>query len=185
MLMMVIPAIILAFVFIHLNYKKYPVFSTLNEIMLFKKMIFNKKFQNCAGKKTTVSFFVIILTIINFIYTLIILYTSGLEDFEDVSFSVIIGNAVLLPIILLLITRLIYEFVIIPIAVSNNGTTNQQQITYVQQQNYVVPNQVNVDNQSQQAVQNPVTSDIQFKFCSQCGTRYNASDGKCPNCGMQ
>lgn len=186
LIVLIPPVIISTFIFIHINYKKYPVFTALNDMMMFKKMLFNKKMENCAGKKTTLSFFFLTFCTIFLFNDIVALYFLAISANERsaTSFSLKL-LVIIMPFVQILVTRLIYEFVIIPIAISNNGTTNQQQITYVQQQNYVVPNQVNVDNQSQQAVQNPVTPDNQFKFCSQCGTRYNASDGKCPNCGMQ
>lgn len=175
-------ATFLSFIFVHMNYRKYAVFTMINELLTFKKMIFNKKKANCAGKKTTVSFFFLI-------NILIFLYSPDIFDLED-NFLEIAGSIFAI-IILILILRLIYEFVVIPISVSNHGTANAyQQNTYMQmqpplQQNYsVTQNEINIHNQPQQISTNQIPTETSFQFCSQCGTRYNASESKCPNCGM-
>lgn len=170
----------LSFVFIHMNYKKYPVITKLNEIMLFKKMLFNKKIDNCAGEKTTVSFFFLI---VGYTFFIIVGILYALLDSAGIDVGALLISLFIYPII-----RLIYEYVVIPNTMSNNETVNYSQNAYVQhplQQSNVTSYQTDINTQSQQTVQNPLPTDNQFKFCSQCGTCYNASDNNCPNCGMQ
>lgn len=175
----IIPAMILSFAFIHINYKKYSLISRLNEVMLFKKMIFNKKLGIRVGKKITVSYFFLNAFFICGIYNVLLLFCIEEETFtpEFLMFFLVFP-----------ITRLIYEFIVIPISISNNAAANYSQNTYVQsplQQDYAASRQTNTNNQSQQNAQDSLSIGDEFKFCSQCGTRYNASDSKCPNCGMQ
>lgn len=102
---------------------------------------------------------------------------------------------VFIVIICVLIIRLIYEFIVIPISVSNSRVQVYQQNVYAgqanqnipyTQQNYTMPqNQTASYVQPQQPEQGSIAPESQFKFCSQCGTRYDAVEDNCPNCGMK
>ena len=91
-----------------------------------------------------------------------------------------------------LIIRVIYEFIVLPYC---HSLLIQQ---YYAQNMNMQPNM-----QNNQVIQNPVSSTTevplstptynqtnipihngqQYKFCSQCGTKYDISATNCPNCG--
>lgn len=212
----VLLTILIMFLFFHVNYKKYKLFSTVNEIFMFKKMLFNKKYSNCVGKKIIISH--LIFVSVSFIYTVIVavyksVFTYGEAEIismhldSSVTYTYMdcikeILVALLIFIICGFIIRLIYEFIVVSIAVTNSQTQIYQQNVYRQseppqqlntpytQQNHTMPsNQVTNSNRPDDADitatgQGLTASEAQFKFCSQCGTRYNDTDDKCPNCGM-
>ena len=197
-------ATLIVLFFIHANYKKYMLFSTLNEFLMFIKMIINKKMTNCAGKKIIISY--LFITSVGFIYVIVIsvyarfwwggmkggLYSYDENQSLDLDIQeIFIG--VFMALIFVLIIRLIYEFIVIPIAVSNRQTQVYQQNVSMQQINQqpVQPTNINGLNNvptiqtGQQFGQAPIAPESQFKFCSQCGTRYDVAEDKCPNCGMK
>ena len=242
-------ATIIAFLFIHKNYKKYALLSTLNEILMFRKMLFNKKAVGYkAGKKIVVSHFWLICFLLIFVilrgiegagsesgyqygYALCQLdlhtafdVTLGYDGWEDEliesagsyasslwkellkdnnpDFTIDIGeqiSAIAAGIVTVLIVRLIYELIVIPIAINNKQKQMPQQSIYAQQANQpplntsytqandeVAQNQnVTYTQQATQPEQMPTEPETQFIFCSQCGTRYNAAEVNCPNCGMK
>lgn len=191
----ILPTIIPTFFFIHFNYKKYSIFSTLNDFIMFKKMVFNKRCANCSGKKITLSYFFLIA------FSIIYLYLCMLDDFIydyddfdvfDNVYSDLMSLIFLIVffIIFMLILRLVYEFIVIPISIFVYEKTNMyQQNAYaqssLQQYHVVAQSGKNAYSQSQQPTNNPISTESQFRFCTQCGTRYNESNGKCPNCGMK
>lgn len=223
---------IAVFLFIHMNYKKYSLLFSLNEILMFRKMLFNRKVEGYhAGKKIVISFFCIIcyylmdllfvgmdnVSIENGVgmgYEMCLLdidnifldkygikFTSQLPLKIPSDNDSIIWNAhyIVAYIVVVLIIRLIYELIIIPIAMNSKQKQTYQQGVYSQQinqsplntpysqTNYEVPQNQNVTyiQQAIQPEQSPIASETQFKFCSQCGTRYDATEDNCPNCGMK
>lgn len=259
-------ATIIAFLFIHKNYKKYALLSTLNEILMFRKMLFNKKAVGYeAGKKIVVSHFwlicfplilVILMGIevagsesgyqrgyalcqsdLHTAFELTLGFDGGEDDLyepyeldelmdalideliessgpygsilwkkllkdNNPDFTIDIGeqiSAITAGIVTVLIVRLIYELIVIPIAINNKQKQMPQQSIYAQQANQpplntsytqandeVAQNQnVTYTQQATQPEQMPTEPETQFIFCSQCGTRYNAAEVNCPNCGMK
>lgn len=239
-------ATIIAFLFIHKNYKKYSLLSTLNEILMFRKMLFNKKVTGYeAGEKIVVSHFWLICVQLAFAILMGICY-AGFDDggqygYETCrmrvndTFDSLIGydgwenelpepyyselkglfrddydtnnvidigeqiSFIVEVIVTVLIVRLIYELIVIPIAINNKQKQMPQQSIYAQQANQpplntsytqandeVAQNQnVTYTQQATQPEQMPTEPETQFIFCSQCGTRYNAAEVNCPNCGMK
>lgn len=163
---------LIVFSFIHTNYKKYTLFSTLNEMLMFRKMLFNKKMAYYAGKKIIISHLFIASTV--FIYLIVI------------NNSIYIGDlfaAAVMGLIFVLIIRLIYEFVVIPIVVNNGQAQAYQQNVYMQQTNINGLDNISPVQTTQK--QESIAPENQFKFCSQCGTRYDMTKDNCPNCGMK
>lgn len=216
----ILSIIIIVLLFFHVNYKKNTLLTTLNELFMFKKLLLNKKVANCAGKKIIISHllfvsFAFLNTVVGKIYVSVCLYGTSQGMLESIGSEIYTTTDVIQDIfigfiqavILVLIIRLIYEFIVIPIALNNNRANMYQQNIYMQQayqqsvntpykqQDYAVPpNQMtNIsgsDNASpiqaeQQSNQTSTSPEIHFKFCSQCGTRYDATEDNCPNCGMK
>lgn len=87
-------------------------------------------------------------------------------------------------VVVVLIIRLIYELIIIPIAIDSKQKQIYQQNIYAQQVNQS-PLNTPYTQQPIQPEQVSTAPETQFKFCSQCGTRYDAAKNNCPNCGMK
>lgn len=177
--------ILIMLLFFHVNYKKNTLLTTLNELFMFKKLLLNKKVSNCAGKRIIISHllfasFTFLNTVVSKIYVSVCLYgtsqgildSMGYEIYTTTDVITDISIGFIQAVILVLIVRLIYEFIVIPIALNNNRANMYQQNVYMQQ----------VYQQPEKA---STASEIQFKFCSQCGTRYDAAKDNCPNCGMK
>ncbi len=152
---LVIPVIATA-LYYYCNFKKSKALTTMNEYLLFKKYIFNRKLDIPAGEKTAVSFFFFfswaVINAPNGFFGVDLIYGKNKSDFF---------SKVLTFLILLFIIRFIYEFLVIPHlhkgALQNTYQENMQNIN--------------------------ITTN--FKFCSQCGMRYPIDDVICPNCGKQ
>lgn len=215
----ILSTLLIMLLFFHVNYKKNSLFTTLNELFMFQKMLFNKKVSNCAGKKIIISHLLFVSFVFIYLVTealYLSLYQLGIHQTTSTMFSTMYpeyytGDSIvseriasifitfILAVIFVLIIRLIYEFIVIPIALNNKRANMYQQNVYMQQvyqqpvntpytqQDYAVPpNQVtNISSSEQQSELTSASSEIQFKFCSQCGTRYDASKDNCPNCGMK
>lgn len=192
MIGLILSATIPTFLFIHFNYKKYSILSIMNEFMMFKKMLFNKRSSNCSGKKIVLSFFFLTVSLMSLAYRLLyvlIVYYAG--NLIGIMWYILFVFLILLFIILIL--RLVYELVVIPISkyinkynasstvVSPDDSTQYYQNISNEQLNY----KMNERNQPQQSAEIPISIETQNIFCSQCGTCYSISDEKCPNCGMK
>lgn len=84
-----------------------------------------------------------------------------------------------------LILRLVFEFIVIPIAQRPRVPVqyqNQMQQP-IQQMSVTTPN-IQIKPQDLGATNIAVETQA-FVFCSQCGTKYNASAENCPKCGMK
>lgn len=192
--------ILIMLLFFHVNYKKNTLLTTLNELFMFKKLLLNKKVANCAGKKIIISHllfvsFAFLNTVVGKIYVSICLYGTSQGMLESIGSEIYTTTDVIQDIfigfiqavILVLIIRLIYEFIVIPIVLNNNQANMYHQNIYMQQ-TYQQPismpytQQEQVEQQSNQTSTSP---EIHFKFCSQCGTQYDATEDNCPNCGMK
>lgn len=161
-----VPVIAMLF-FVHFNFKPNKLLTTVNEYLLFRKYFFNKKINVPVNKKVACSFFyfftVAFICVPNHAFWQDLVYWSHWNSISD-----FIGY-ILTFLILLLIIRLIYEFLIIPYLYKRSiQNTYQKNISYM-------------DNPIYQGTANNMASD--FKFCSQCGTRYPVNDTVCPKCG--
>ena len=181
-------------VFVHCHYKKYNLFTSLNDYLLFKKMLFNKKINYQPSNKSIIShtfFFLFFLYL-----SLLTFFNIALEIVEDdgivFTFLFLVMVFIGLFILPVLIIRVIYEFIVLPYC---HSLLIQQ---YYAQNMNMQPNM-----QNNQVIQNPVSSTTevplstptynqtnipihngqQYKFCSQCGTKYDISATNCPNCG--
>lgn len=165
----VIPPIVLfTLLFIHAHYQKYSLFLFMDDFMQFHVMLFNKKLVNRANKGTIISY----VALCSFIFSyLFYCYIGALLD----EYDNIVGS-IKVVLVFLLIVRLIYEFVVIPLTLYNQPT----HMSYTQQ-GYSSQEAGNMPQQPHM----PGSIDPAFKFCSQCGTKYNATDAHCPKCGMQ
>lgn len=152
------PAILMLF-FIHFNFKRIKLLTTINEYLLFKKYLFNRKINIIVSKKTTCSFFYFFSIAVIIMPSLIIWYAVEWESSYD-------WEATLCYLVLLLIIRLLYEFLIIPYLYKRSTqNTYQENVPY-----------------TNAAYKNDMT--MNFKFCSQCGARYPKNDSVCPKCGQ-
>jgi len=181
--------------FTHSQYKKNNHVQKIMDILTFKKMIFNKTIYNISPKVVK----------INFILFMSFTIFWGQDGFwplyEPMSITHYFGmllRSIIFWSISVFILRLIFELIVIPLCTENNNATSQN----IYLQNFpaqyqttnfsnMQPSQQNMCNltQTQNIVTdnstNPLHSETEYTFCSQCGTRYNITDGKCPNCGMQ
>lgn len=84
-----------------------------------------------------------------------------------------------------LILRLVFEFIVIPIAQRPRVPVQyQNQVQQpIQQMSVTTPN-IQIIPQDLGAT-NIAAETQTFVFCSQCGTKYNASAENCPKCGMK
>lgn len=177
------------FLFIHAHYQKYSLFSFLDDFLQFRIMLFKKELTNQANKGTIISYVALCS------YICIYLLEEVFADIYRSYYGYILGDWISL-LVFLFILRLIYEFIVIPRTVNksvlNKNTLNKRptQMSYNTQQGYTVhyssyQNQETGNIQPQQQPSVPGSIDPAFKFCSQCGTKYNVTDDHCPNCGMQ
>lgn len=177
------------FLFIHAHYQKYSLFSFLDDFLQFRIMLFKKELTNQANKGTIISYVALCS------YICIYLLEEVFADIYRSYYGYILGDWISL-LVFLFILRLIYEFIVIPCTVNksvlNKNTLNKRptQMSYNTQQGYTVhyssyQNQEAGNIQPQQQPSVPGSIDPAFKFCSQCGTKYNVTDDHCPNCGMQ
>ena len=184
-------AALFTFLFIHAHYQKYSPFSFVDNFLQFRVMLFNKKLGSQANKGTIISYVALCSFICSGFCRLLSTDASG--------YDLILFDWIAL-LVFLFILRLIYEFIVIPCTVNksvlNKNTLNKRptQMSYNTQQGYTVhyssyQNQeagnIQPQQQPQQQPSVPGSIDPAFKFCSQCGTKYNVTDDHCPNCGMQ
>lgn len=161
--------------------------------MLFKRNFFNKKYCFPTKSKTVISFFYITCTL----YIMLSCYLLLLPAADEFTFSETCLIVVLLFMffsIIEMIIRLIYEFLIIPYLYKKQIYQSQPQNINVQP--YIQHNQFTqqpTHNMQQQSINNTniindqtisTPEEQSFKFCSQCGTKYNITDETCPNCGL-
>ncbi len=175
--------------FIHAHYQKYSLFSFLDDFLQFRVMLFKKELANQANKSTIISYIALCS------YICSIALENTLADIYRCYYDLILFYLIA-TFLFLFILRLIYEFIVIPCTVNksvlNKNTLNKRptQMSYNTQQGYTVhyssfQNQEAGNIQPQQQPSVPGSIDPAFKFCSQCGTKYNVTDDHCPNCGMQ
>lgn len=157
--LILMPAILMLF-YIHFNFRRIKLLTTINEYLLFKKYLFNRKINVPVSKKTACSFFYffcIAVIIMPSFYIWEAVEWESFFDWEDTFFYLV----------LLFIIRLLYEFLIIPYLYKRSTqNTYQENVPY---KNAAYEN----DNMT-----------MNFKFCSQCGTRYPKNDSVCPKCGQ-
>lgn len=160
------PAILMLF-FIHFNFKRIKLLTTINEYLLFKKYLFNRKINVAISKKTACSFFYFFSITVIIAPSFCIWHLVEWDIWEDMfSFRVLL-TVIFFLVLLLLIIRLLYEFLIIPYLYKRSTqNTYQENVPYT---NAAYKN----DNMT-----------MNFKFCSQCGTRYPKNDSVCPKCGQ-
>ncbi|MBD5549143.1 MAG: hypothetical protein HDQ97_17445 [Lachnospiraceae bacterium] len=183
-------SIIITFVFIHCHFKRYEFIVKLNDYLLFKKNLFNKKQYYPAENKAVISFF--FLTCIKIA---LFMMTCHLQiEVEKPTFFPDILWVILFLGIIGIIERLIYEFLVIPHSYKKKIYESQlqninaqpyiQNTQFAQQpiQNIQQPSPTNNVIINNQTISIP--EEQQFKFCSQCGTKYNVTDETCPNCGL-
>lgn len=155
--------------FIHAHYQKYSLFSFLDNFLQFRIMLFKKELANQANKGTII----IYVALCSYICSYFLEY--ALADIYNRYYNSILGYFIGL-LVFLFILRLIYEFIVIPCTVKNRPThMSYTQQGYSSQETGNMPQQPHM----------PGSIDPAFKFCSQCGTKYNATDAHCPKCGMQ
>lgn len=151
--------LILTVVFYHFHFKKYKVLTQINNYMLFKKYLFNKGKPVYVGNKIIVSFYYLTsfcITLITLFWVRELMFTTKVEPINPEK----ILEPFLFALIAFIVTRLIYEFILIPYL--HNKKIQQYQLQ-----------QSNQHSNNEQS----------FQFCSQCGTRYNITDEICSNCG--
>lgn len=164
---------ILMFLFVHFNFKSNKLLTTINEYLLFKKYLFNKKLNVVASKKTACSFFyffsVAVFSVPNHGYWRDLVFWNELHYWSsDGNGTKDFFEYILIFLVLLIIIRLIYEFLIIPY-LYNRSIQNSYQKNMPYANNIINNEKANMN--------------ADFKFCSQCGTRYSINDTVCPKCG--
>lgn len=184
-------SLIITLIFIHCHFKKYEFLSKINDYLLFKKNFFNKKHYFPVENKTVISFFFLTgMDIVLFIMTCHV----NIIHIGSILFDNILSIFIFLFIIEIII-RLIYEFLIIPHLYKKQ--VYQSQVQDISTQLYMQNTQFTqqpVHDMQQQSVNNAnimnnqtifASEEQSFKFCSQCGTRYDATKNTCPNCGLK
>ncbi|MBD5502669.1 MAG: hypothetical protein HDR09_02635 [Lachnospiraceae bacterium] len=182
-------SIIITLVFIHCHFKKYGLLSKLDDYLLFKKNVFSRKHYFPVENKIVISFF--FLTAMNIVFFIVGCYVNMIDTMQiDV---ILFGFGFFS--ILEIIERVIYEFIVVPHSYKKKIYESQLQNINAQPyiQNTQFAKQPIQDIQQSSAtnneiINNQITStseEQQFKFCSQCGTKYNITDEKCPKCGLQ
>lgn len=169
---------ILTLLFNYSNFKKSNFLTAINDFLLFKKYLFNKKMSVAVNKVIVLTYFFLFAALfISFSdCTLYSMYFPDYEmDIEKIFAFLLLAFIYLL---VVLVIRLIYEFLIIPIwyqqKVQNvNVPYVQQPINNAPMNNTVVQNQMPING----------AVNTEYKFCSQCGTRYSITESNCPNCG--
>lgn len=177
-------------IFTHCHYKKNKFFSFLDDYLLFKRLLFNKKINYQTSNKVIIS---------HLFFFLFFLYFSILYVAVDSMYFENIGELLLIAIMSIiiflfvpsLIIRLIYEFLVLPYfhgiqiqqyyAQNMNIQPNMQNNQVMQPASNVTETIINTSNTNE--TNESVSNEQQFKFCSQCGTRYDINATTCPKCG--
>lgn len=169
---------ILTLLFYYSNFKKSNFLTAINDFLLFKKYLFNKKMSVAVNKVIVLTYFFIFAAVfISFsdctMYSMFFdKYGIGITEIFVFLFLMLIY------LLVVLVIRLIYEFLVIPMWYQHK--MQNVNMPYVQQPiNNAPMNNVVVQNQM------PVSGNMnaEYKFCSQCGTRYSITESNCPNCG--
>lgn len=171
---------VVALIFYHINIKSINFLSKCAEWCLFKRG-FNKKMYNSVNAKIALVYVALVVEGYLFLIMFYILSYVSTIDYNDFYVELFgadtmeqenLFSYIFAFVIFTLGLRLIFEFIIIPIYMSNKQPQIYQTNVYTAQT-------------EQQSGQTSITSETQIKFCSQCGTRYDAAKDNCPNCGMK
>lgn len=183
----IIGTIFLTLCLTHIYIRKIELLSALDNYLAFKKFMFNKKIilSKAIEPKIIIVFYLISSFVIAVADTIFLVGISNiLEGNEDINTAVFL-MIILYAIVIIIIARLIFEFIIIPYYCTPrqpqyNIPNNQQMYTYTftQQPQTQTPNMPKPNASQQQ-------DNSSFVFCSQCGTRYAETDSACPNCGKK
>ena len=165
--------IILTVLLTHVFVKKIHFMSLVGDYLVFRKFFLNKKqeLQPQVGSKVVISFNAIIsflfsLSSMMYVSALAVMDELGNESVNEVFLRLLKVMFVML--LIMVAVRLVYEFVVIPIFC----TSGQPQ--------YYMHN-----NQPMNTNMGLPQNNGEFKFCTQCGTRYHVTESICPKCGKR
>lgn len=160
----VIPTVLLTHAFV----KKIYFVSVVGDYLVFRKFFFNKKRTvQPLGSKVIISFY----AIISLLFCLLgVLYIFALSLENELGNELLpqLLKVVFVILLIIVVVRLAYEFIIIPIFCTSGQPKNTMYYNQPISTNMIQPQ-----------------SNGGLIFCSQCGIRYNATASNCPNCGRK